>query len=59
MNTILVEPLPNKYVRCVMSDHSTVTMEVEKLPEWLTAHPMVKPQIPSLMRRVAAVFKPQ
>jgi len=40
MNTILIEPLPHNYVRCTMKDQSTVTMEQDKLYEWLREHPM-------------------
>ncbi len=48
MNTVLVEPMPNNYVRCVMSDQSSITMEAEKLHAWLKEHPMAMPTTPTI-----------
>lgn len=48
MNTILIEPFPNNYVRCVLSDQSSVTMEAEKLPDFLKEHPMAVPTTPTI-----------
>jgi len=48
MNTILIEPFPNNYVRCVLSDQSSVTMEAEKLPDFLKEHPMAVPTTPTV-----------
>lgn len=43
MNTVRIESMPNNYVRCTMEDQSTVTMEHDKLYEWLREHPMQEP----------------
>lgn len=59
MNTILIEPLPNNYVRCTMEDQSTVTMEQDKLYEWLREHSMQKPVPAPWYIRVVQVFKPE
>lgn len=44
MNTIMIEPLPNDYVRCTLSDQSTMALEVSKLPAWLVLYPMLFPE---------------
>lgn len=59
MNTILIAVLPNNYVRCVLSDQSTVTLEESKLDEWLVEHPLVieASRSPTIGERLMSLLK--